>query len=133
MRKFNVTVDGVSYEVEVEEIGGAVVQAPVTVAPVQTPAPVAAPVQAAKPAPAAKPAAPKAAISGGTPVKSPMPGNIMKLLVQEGANVTKGQPILVLEAMKMENDIVADKDGVVSFAVKAGDTVETGATLAVIG
>ena len=134
MRKFNVTVDGVSYEVEVEEIGGAVVQAPVTVAPVQTPAPVAAPVQAAKPAPASKPAVPKAAaISGGTPVKSPMPGNIMKLLVQEGASVTKGQPILVLEAMKMENDIVADKDGVVSFAVKAGDTVETGATLAVIG
>lgn len=134
MRKFNVTVDGVSYEVEVEEIGGAVVQAPVTVAPTQTPAPVAAPVQAAKPAPASKPAAPKtAAISGGAPVKSPMPGNIMKLLVQEGASVTKGQPILVLEAMKMENDIVADKDGVVSFAVKAGDTVETGATLAVIG
>ena len=131
MRKFNVTVDGVSYEVEVEEIGGAVAQTPVTVAPVSAPVQVApAPV---KVAPAQKPAAsaPKA-VAGGAPVKAPMPGNIMKLLVAEGASVTKGQPILVLEAMKMENDIVADKDGVVSFAVKAGDTVETGATLATI-
>lgn len=132
MRKFNVTVDGVSYEVEVEEIGGAVAQTPVTVAPVSAPVQVApAPV---KVAPAQKPAAPAPkAVAGGAPVKAPMPGNIMKLLVAEGANVTKGQPILVLEAMKMENDIVADKDGVVSFAVKAGDTVETGATLATIG
>lgn len=133
MRKFNVTVDGVSYEVEVEEIGGAVMQTPVQVAPVSAPVQVApAPV---KSAPAQKPVATPApkAVAGGSPVKSPMPGNIMKLLVSEGASVTKGQPILVLEAMKMENDIVADKDGVVSFAVKAGDTVETGATLATIG
>ena len=132
MRKFNVTVDGVSYEVEVEEIGGAVAQTPVTVAPVSAPVQVApAPVKVA-PAQKTVASAPKA-VAGGAPVKAPMPGNIMKLLVAEGASVTKGQPILVLEAMKMENDIVADKDGVVSFAVKAGDTVETGATLATIG
>ena len=61
-----------------------------------------------------------------------MPGNIVKLLVADGATVTKGQAIIVLEAMKMENDIVADKDGVVNFVVKAGDTVETGATIATI-
>ncbi|MBR7111010.1 MAG: biotin/lipoyl-binding protein [Clostridia bacterium] len=131
MRKFNVTVDGVTYEVEVEEIGGAVVQAPVTVAPVAAPvtAPVA-PVQKAS-APAPAKAAPKA-VAGGSPIKAPMPGNIVKLLVADGATVTKGQAIIVLEAMKMENDIVADKDGVVNFVVKAGDTVETGATIATI-
>ena len=128
MRKFNVTVDGVTYEVEVEEIGGAVVQAPVTVAPVA--APVTAPVQKAS-APAPAKAAPKA-VAGGSPIKAPMPGNIVKLLVADGATVTKGQAIIVLEAMKMENDIVADKDGVVNFVVKAGDTVETGATNATI-
>ena len=125
MRKFNVTVDGISYEVEVEEIGGAVAQAPVSVAPVATPVQ-----KVATPAIPAK-SAPKA-VAGGDPVKSPMPGNIVKLLVAEGATVAKDQAILVLEAMKMENDIVADKDGTVSFAVKTGDTVETGAILATI-
>ncbi len=126
MRKFNVTVDGVTYEVEVEEIGGAVVQTPVTVAPVATPV---APAQKAS-APAPK-TAPKA-VAGGAPIKAPMPGSIVKLLVADGASVTKGQAILVLEAMKMENDIVADRDGTVNFAVKAGDSVETGATIATI-
>ncbi len=128
MRKFNVTVDGISYEVEVEEIfGGA--SAPVT--PVKAaPTPVqSAPTQKAAPAPQ-KPAAP---VGSGSPVKSPMPGNILKILLSDGATVTKGQPILVLEAMKMENDIVADRDGVLTYAVKAGDTVETGAVLATIG
>ncbi len=129
MRKFNVTVDGINYEVEVEEITSGVV------APVAQPAPVqvqtAKPVQQAQPqpAPAKKVSAPA---GNGAPVKSPMPGNILKVLLSDGATVTKGQPILVLEAMKMENDIVADKDGVLTYCVKAGDSVETGATLATI-
>lgn len=131
MRKFNVTVDGINYEVEVEEITSGVV------APVAQPAPVqvqtAKPVQQAQtqPAPVKKVSAPASA-GNGAPVKSPMPGNILKILLSDGATVTKGQPILVLEAMKMENDIVADKDGVLTYCVKAGDSVETGATLATI-
>ena len=124
MRKFNVNVNGNTYVVEVEEVGAGVVAAPVVNA-----APVAAPVAApaAAPAPAAKPA-----VTGGEPVKAPMPGTVLKLVVADGATVKKGDKILVLEAMKMENDINAVCDGTVSFAVKSGESVETGATLAVI-
>ena len=124
MRKFNVNVNGNTYVVEVEEVGAGVVAAPVVNA-----APVAAPVAApaAAPAPAAKPA-----VTGGEPVKAPMPGTVLKLAVADGATVKKGDKILVLEAMKMENDINAVCDGTVSFAVKSGESVETGATLAVI-
>ena len=116
MKKYNVTVNGVIYEVEVEEVGGS--SAPV--------APVAAP--AATPAPAAAPAAPKAApaAAGANAIKAPMQGNIMKVNVQAGAAVNKGDVLLVLEAMKMENDIKAPADGTVaSVNVKSGDTVAT--------
>ena len=118
MRKFNVNVNGNVYSVEVEEVtkGGAAA-APV----VQTVAP------AAAPAPAAKPV-----VTGGTAVSSPMPGTVLKLAVADGATVKKGEKILVLEAMKMENDINASADGVVTFMVKAGESVETGTKLAVI-
>ena len=117
MRKFKVTVDGVSYEVEVEEIGGGV----------------SAPVVTQSVAPVAKTATPVAQVStNGAPVKAPMPGTILKLVSQNGATVKKGQPILVLEAMKMENDIVADHDGVLTYVVKQGDSVESGAVLATI-
>lgn len=115
MRKFKVTVDGTSYEVEVEEIGGGVS------APVAQVAPVAKPAQSVKVAPA-----------NGAPIKAPMPGTILKLVSQNGATVKKGQPIIVLEAMKMENDIVADRDGVLTYTVKQGDNVESGAVLATI-
>lgn len=114
MRKFNVTVNGKSYSVEVEEDGA-----------VDT-APTAAPVAAA--APVAKPAAP----AGGSMVKSPMPGLILKFNVANGATVKKGDKIIVLEAMKMENDIVASADGVVTFLVKPGDNVSTNTDLAAI-
>lgn len=116
MRKFNVNVNGNVYSVEVEEVteGGAAA-APV----VQTVAPAA--------APAAKPV-----VTGGTAVSSPMPGTVLKLAVADGATVKKGEKILVLEAMKMENDINASADGVVTFMVKAGESVETGTKLAVI-
>lgn len=111
MRKFNVSVNGKSYVVEVEEDGA-------TPAPAQT---------AAAPAPAAPVAA---APAGGTAVKAPMPGLILKLVASNGAAVKKGDKLIVLEAMKMENDIVAPCDGVVTFLVKQGDSVETGANLA---
>ena len=117
MRKFNVTVNGKAYEVEVEEVGGSAASS--------TPAPV---VNAA-PAPA-----PAAAPSGkGTAVNAPMPGLVLKLAVANGTAVKRGDKIVVLEAMKMENDITAPVDGVITYAVKQGDSVETGALFANIG
>ena len=132
MRKFNVNVNGKSYYVEVEEASStasvqpAAVTAPASVAAAPAPA-VATPAPAvATPAPAAKPA-------GGVAVVSPMPGQVLRFIVSEGASVKKGEKIIVIEAMKMENEIVASADGVVSFAVKKGDNIDTGVTLAYIG
>ncbi len=120
MRNFVITVNGKSYQVGVEEVG-ATASAPVVSAPVAVAAPVAAP-------------APKAsAPANGEKVLSPFPGLIKNLLVAEGATVKKDQPILVLEAMKMDNDITAPCDGVVSFQVAKGANVESDAVLAVIG
>ena len=133
MRNFVIVVNGKSYDVAVEEVNGAPVAAPVikaapVVAPVAAPA---APV--AVPAPAAAPAAPKAAPANGEKILSPFPGLIKNLLVAEGASVKKDQPILVLEAMKMDNDITAPCDGTVSFCVAKGANVESDSVLAVIG
>ena len=120
MRNFIVTVNGKSYEVGVEEVGAT--------ASASVAAPVAAPVvQEKKAAPAV------AAPVNGEKVISPFPGLIKNLLVAEGTTVKKDQPILVLEAMKMDNDITAPCDGVVSFRVAKGANVETDAVLAVIG
>ena len=119
MRNFVITVNGKTYQVGVEEVGGTT--APVAVAPVA--------VQAAS---VAAPVAAKAAPANGEKVLSPFPGLIKNLLVAEGASVKKDQPILVLEAMKMDNDIVAPCDGVVSFQVAKGGNVESDAVLAVI-
>lgn len=120
MRKFNITVNGKSYEVDVEEVGGSAPAA----------APVAAPAAAPKPAPAAqaKPAAPKAApVAGATQVKAPMPGTIVSVKVNAGDKVTKDTLVAVLEAMKMENEIFAGVDGTVAgVSVSAGDSVNTG-------
>lgn len=132
MRNFVITVNGKTYEVGVEEIGATASASAPVAAPVVTPAksaPVATP-KAAAPAPVA---APKAASANGEKVISPFPGLIKNLLVAEGATVKKDQPILVLEAMKMDNDITAPCDGVVSFQVAKGANVETDAVLAVIG
>lgn len=118
MRNFIVTIDGKQYQVGVEEVG-----ASESVAPVVT---------AIKPV-AAAPAAPKAAVTGGTKVPAPMPGMIKALSVAEGAQVKKGDVILVLEAMKMDNDITAPCDGTVSYKVTKGSNVDTGALMAVIG
>ncbi len=126
MRKFNVYVNGTAYEVEVEEVGGAAVAAPVAAAPVAAPA-----------APAAAPAAPKAApapkvqgSAGSTPVNAPMPGNILKVNVSVGQQVKSGEVLCVLEAMKMENDIPAPCDGTIaSVNVQKGASVNSGDVL----
>ena len=134
MRTFNITVNGQTYVVDVEEVGGAVTAAPVRATAPVAAAPVAAPAApvAAPAAPAAAPAAPKAApaVAGGEPVKSPMPGTILDVKVKAGDVVKAGQCVCVLEAMKMENEILAPKDGTVAgVAVTKGATVEAGAVL----
>ena len=112
MRTFLVNVNGTQYEVAVEEIDGK-----------------AAP--AAKPAAAAAPAAAApAASAGGTKITAPMPGTILGVNVKEGEQVKAGQPIFVLEAMKMESDITAPVSGVVrGIAVSKGAAVEAGKLL----
>ena len=127
MKTYNITVNGVTYTVEVEEVG-ATASAPVAAAPVEAPvAPVAAPAAAPK----AAPSAPKASgAAGAVSVKAPMPGNIMKVNCKVGSSVKKGDVLIVLEAMKMENDICAPQDGVVaSVEVAQGASVETDALL----
>lgn len=120
MRKFNVLVDGKQYNVEIEELGGS--------STATTPTQIAAPAQSA---PAAAPA--PVVNAGGIAVNSPMPGVIVKLVAANGSVVKKGQVIAVLEAMKMENDIVSPADGKVSFAVAQGANVNSGDALAYIG
>ena len=119
MKKYNVTVNGESFIVEVEELGGSVAQATQVI----TPAPQAAPAAtAAAPAPQ-----PKATSPGtGIDVISPLPGTVLKINVSEGQAVKAGDILLVLEAMKMENDITAPEDGTVkSISVKVGQAVQT--------
>ena len=122
MRNFVITVNGKTYEVGVEEVG-ATASAPVVTTIKAAPA---------APVAAAPVAAPKAAPASGEKVLSPFPGLIKNLLVAEGASVKKDQPILVLEAMKMDNDITAPCDGVVHFQVVKGANVESDSVLAVI-
>lgn len=123
MRKFNVTVNGVGYEVEIEEVGAG-----------QSTAPVAAPVAAAPAAKAAPKAAAKTVTAAGEAVKAPMPGTILSVSVKEGDTVKAGQAVCVLEAMKMENPIPASKDGkILQILVQKGASVEVGAPLVVIG
>lgn len=126
--KYKVTLNNRTYEVEVEEGKAMLIDEYEAYAPA---APV--PVAAAAPA-AAAPAAPAgASLAAGELVKSPMPGNILKINVTQGQKVSEGDVLLVLEAMKMENEIVATKSGTVAQIVTAkGAVVETGAPLVVI-
>lgn len=121
MKNYRITVNGTSYDVSVEELSGGA-------------APVAAPPVAA-PAPAASPAAPAPAAGGAGSVKvsSPMPGKILAVKANVGDSVKKGQVILILEAMKMENEVVAPEDGTIaSIDVTVGASVESGDTLATL-
>lgn len=130
--KYKVTLNNRVYEVEVEQ-GEAMLVDEYELAAPAAPAPVAAaPVAAAAPAAPAAAAAP-VAVAAGEPVKSPMPGNILKINVTQGQQVNEGDVIMVLEAMKMENEIVATRSGTIAqIAVSKGAVVETGAVLAVI-
>lgn len=132
--KYKVTLNNRTYEVEVEEGKAMLIDEYEAYAPA-APAPVAAaPVEAAPAAAPAAPAAPAgAALAAGEVVKSPMPGNILKINVSQGQKVNEGDVLIVLEAMKMENEIVATKSGTVAQIVTAkGAVVETGAPLVVI-
>lgn len=121
MKNLIVTVNGVAYNVTVEEGNGAPVAAP---AAAPAPAPAAAP---AAPAPA--PAAPAGA-AGAVSVNAPMPGNILDVKVKPGDSVKAGDTLLILEAMKMENEISAPQDGTIaSVDVHKGDVVDSGALL----
>ena len=132
--KYKVTLNKRTYEVEVEAGEAMLIDEYEAYAPAPAAAPVAAaPVAAAAPAaPAPAPAA--AALAAGEVVKSPMPGNILKINVAQGQAVKEGDVLIVLEAMKMENEIVAPKNGsVAQIAVSKGQVVETGTPLVVIG
>lgn len=137
MKKFKVTVNGKTYEVEVEEMGSAPAAPAAVSAPAAAPVPAAAPepVKAAAPEPAAEavPAAPKGPIpDNAVVVKAPMPGKISAVKQERGA-VEHGAVIVVLEAMKMQNDITAPQDGTLTeVRVAVGDSVKTGDVLAVI-
>lgn len=127
MRNLKVTVNGTVYDVQVEEVDAASAPAQPAAAAAQKPA--AAP---AAPAPTEqKPAVPKAAPpAGGETITSPMPGTIVDICVEPGREVKKGDKLVVLEAMKMENEIMAPHDAkVAAVMVDKGDSVETGAPL----
>ena len=123
--KYTATLNGKQYEVELERIDA---YEPM---PRYGEAPVAAPAAPAAPAPAPAPAAPAPApAAGATTVEAPMPGKILNIKVSAGQAVKFGETVIVMEAMKMETEIVAPADGTVAqILVKAGDAVDTGAAL----
>lgn len=119
MKRFNITVNGKTYDVAVEEVGSSAPIAATAPAPVNTPAPTVAPAPSVN--------------AAGTKVNSPMPGVILDVKANAGQMVKKGEVLMILEAMKMENDIVAPVDGKVSAVmVKKGDNVNSGDALASI-
>ncbi len=128
MKNFKVLVNGTEYEVGVEEIGG------VPSAPVSRPAAAAAPAPAAPVAPKPAAAAAPAAGGGSGTITAPLPGTVFKLNVSAGDSVAAGDVVMVLEAMKMENDISSPVAGTVKeVKVSQGDSVESGQVLIVIG
>ncbi|MCM1180111.1 MAG: biotin/lipoyl-binding protein [Clostridium sp.] len=123
MKNYRITVNGTAYDVAVEELGAGTVPAAAPMA--AAPAPVAAAPVAAAPAPAASGA------EGSVKVAAPMPGKILTIKINPGQAVKKGDVIMILEAMKMENEITAPEDGTIAgINVAVGDSVESGDTLA---
>ncbi|QCK47514.1 acetyl-CoA carboxylase biotin carboxyl carrier protein subunit [Streptococcus pyogenes] len=130
LRKFKITIDGKEYLVEMEEIG-APAQAAAPAQPISTPVPV--PTEASPQAEEAQAPQPVAA-AGADAIPSPMPGTILKVLVAVGDQVTENQPLLILEAMKMENEIVASSAGTITaIHVGQGQVVNPGDGLITIG
>lgn len=126
MKNYKITVNGNTYEVGVEEIGGAPEVKSVQAAPKAAPAPAAKAAPAPKPAPAAAPKAAPAA--GSEDVVAPLPGTVLSVSVAEGAQVKAGDVLLIFEAMKMENEILAPRDGTVQKVhVAKGEKIESGA------
>lgn len=135
LRKFKISVDGTQYLVEMEEVG-APTPTPADAAPAASAAPASAPAPAAAPAPAPAPApepapAPAApAAAGSFAQTAPMPGTILDIHVKVGDVVTANQPVMILEAMKMENEVVAEQAGTIaSINVEKGAMVNPGDTL----
>ncbi|MGN0153803.1 MAG: biotin/lipoyl-containing protein [Lachnospiraceae bacterium] len=124
MKNYRITVNGTAYDVAVEELGAGTVPAAAPAAPAAAPV--------AAPAPAAAPAAPAASgAEGSVKIAAPMPGKILAIKANAGQAVKKGDVVMILEAMKMENEITAPEDGTVAgIHVAVGDSVESGDTLA---
>lgn len=136
MAKYVVTLNGKNYEVEVEKNTAKITNTTAAAAPAAAPAPKAAPapapVAAPAPAPAAAPAPVAAAPAGGANVTAPMPGTVLNVVAPVGTAVKAGDVILILEAMKMENDIVAPCDGTVASVAAKGTSVNTDDVLATL-
>ncbi|MBP2653267.1 MAG: gcdC [Firmicutes bacterium] len=132
MRRFKVTVNGIAYNVEVEEEGATASVAPAPI--VRVPVTPQQPVFSASAPPASAPAAPPIAVAeGDTPVASPMPGKVIKVIAKAGDKVNKGDVLMILEAMKMQNEISAPVGGTLkSVNVDAGQSVKPGEVMAVI-
>lgn len=132
LRKFKINIDGQEYMVEMEEIGGVPAPAPVAPAPVaQAPA---APQAPAQEAPQEAAPQPTTVPAGADALEAPMPGTILQIFVEVGQQVQENEKLLVLEAMKMENEIVANKSGVITgIHVSKGDSVDSSAPLVTIG
>ena len=125
MKRFLIKINGKTYDAEVEVIGAS------AAAPAEAPAPAAAP-KAAAPAPAAPAAAPKA--GGPANVTSPLPGTVLRLVKNAGDTVAAGEVVMIVESMKMENEVVAPEAGrIASIAVAAGSAINTGDLLFTLG
>ncbi len=130
--KYKVTLNGKTYEVEVEKGKAILLDEYEALAPAPVQSAAAAPAAPASPAAAPAPAAPVNLAAGET-IAAPMPGNILRVDVKQGDTVKEGQILVILEAMKMENEIVAPKDGTVAQVVTSkGAVVDTGSPLVII-